>query len=234
MVVSTDPDYIDTKIIKRGHKQLDPVFQGPADWITQTYDTKVLNIYYDKIEVDKNRPRLNIIFEFFQEAEKFKDRIGNFDSIKQKAVADKFREVLKHDTSKHNIIARLISNITHLKYDTKNLLVIFDSFEPIAREEANQNIPESKIENLKTEIGMKDLWTIYRQFSLATVFFYTDKQLEKYSSDGTTDSLKQKYYNLLKQYDEFNYIRQDTYFIKFDTKENFDNNYQSSWFYYSR
>ena len=234
MVVCTDPDYIETKIIKRGHKQLDSIFQSLADWINQTYDTKVLNIYYDKIEVDKNRPRLNIIFEFLPEAEKFKDRIGNFDSLKQKAVIYKFREILSHETSKFSILSKLLTNLMSPKYDTKNLLVIFDSFEPIAREEANRNIPENEIQNLKTEIGMKDLWTIYRQSSIATVFFYTDTQLEKYSSDGTTDSLKQKYYDLLKQYDEFDYIRPGTYFIKFDTKENFDKNYQSSWFYYSR
>jgi hypothetical protein len=234
MVVSTDPDYIETKIIKRGHKQLDPIFQRLADWIDQTYGTPVLNIYYDKIEVDKNRPRLNIIFEFFPEAEKFKDKIRNFDPIKQKAVTDKFRVILKHPTSTSNLLSKLLNNLVPPRYNTKNLLVIFDSFEPIAREEANQNIPETEIEKLKTEIGMKDLWTIYRQFSVATFFFYTGQQLETYSTDGTTDSLKEKYYNLLKRYDEFGYINPDTYFIRFDTKENFDKNYQSSWFYYSR
>jgi hypothetical protein len=231
MVVLTDPDYIDTKIIKRGHKQLDPIFQPLADWINQTYGTKVLNIYYDKIEVDKNRPRLNIIFEHQEEELKFRDGfLGNFHSDKQRIIAGKFDEVVNGRIKESGILSKLFNK----KYDTKNLLVIFDSFEPIAREEANQNISENEIENLKSEIGMTDLWTIYRQFSIATIFFYTDKQLEKYSSDGTTEILKKKYYDLLKHYDEFDYIKPDTDFIKFDTKENFDNNFESSWFYYSR
>ena len=62
MIVSTEPDYLDTKLVKQGVKKLDPVFQELADWIHQKFDTKVLNIYYDKIDTDKDRPRLSIIF----------------------------------------------------------------------------------------------------------------------------------------------------------------------------
>lgn len=46
------------------------------------------------------------------------------------------------------------------------------------------------------------------------------------------EKLTEEYYNLLKLYDEFDYIRKDNYSINIDSKQNFDNNYQSNWYYY--
>jgi hypothetical protein len=231
MIFSSDPEYKETKLVKQGVKTIDLAFQDLANWINIYFKTAVLNIYYDKIKPDKNRPRLSIVFENHGEAEKFKDKIGNYDDSKQKLISDKFKELQDNEFHKQNYLKKIFSS---KQFDTNRLYVIFTSFEPIAREEANKNIPESRIEELQAEIGMEDLWMIYRQFSITTFFFNTDNQLEKYSSDGTTDFLKLKYYDLLKQYDEFDYIKPDTYFIKYDSKENFDKNYQSSWFYYSR
>ncbi|HEX6192219.1 MAG TPA: hypothetical protein VFZ42_07640 [Chitinophagaceae bacterium] len=59
-------------------------------------------------------------------------------------------------------------------------------------------------------------------------------QMEEYQKDGTTEKMKQQYYMLLKQYDEFDYIKPYTDFLVFDSKENFDRSFRSSWFYYSR
>lgn len=36
-----------------------------------------------------------------------------------------------------------------MKYDTKDIFVSFNSFEPIAREEANNRIPEEKNTEIK-------------------------------------------------------------------------------------
>ena len=221
MIVPSDPDYIDTKFVKQGSKLIDRPFQELASWVSQQFNTKVLNIYFDKIYEDKDRPRLNIIFEYYEEAARFNDSLGSFDSNKQDIIADKFREIL-------------FSKSQSKRFDTNRLFVIFSSFEPIAREEANNNIPTKEVEKLKKELRMKDLWEIYRQFSLTTFFFYTNQQIEVYTNNGTTEYLKQKYFPLLKKYDEFDYIKKDAYFIEFDSKENFDNNYQSNWFYYSR
>src|SRR4030095_15378080 len=221
MIVSSDPDYINTKLVKRGSEQIDLIFQELVNVINQHFDTKVLNICYDKIDTDNNRPRLNIIFEYDDEKAKFNDSMGNIDSNKQSIIANKFREILS-------------TKFPTKKYDTERLLVIFSSFEPIAREEAIKNISEKEIEKLKRELGMKDLWEINRQYGIATFFFYTDKQIEQHTNTGTTEFVKQKYFDLLKKHDEFNYFKKDTNFIEFDSKENFDNNYKSNWFYYSR
>ncbi len=235
MIVSTDPDYLDTKLVKQGVKKLDPIFQELADWINQKFDTLVLNIYYDKIDVDKNRPRLNIIFEYYNDAIKFRDRIGNFDSSKQMMVAKKFKQILSRNTNTNNhLFARLFNKLKASKYDTEILLVIFDEFEPVAREEVNAKIPQAEIDRLKQELASKNVWEIYREFTTTIYFFYTDKQIEAYKADGTTQIMTQQYFDILKKYDEFDYIKSDTSILAFDSKENFDKNFESNWFWYSR
>ena len=72
-------------------------------------------------------------------------------------------------------------------------MIIFDAFEPIAREEINNNIPQIEIDNLKNEFMSKNIWEIYREFEATTFFFYTAKQIEDYTKDSTTKILKQQY-----------------------------------------
>lgn len=39
-------------------------------------------------------------------------------------------------------------------------------------------------------------------------------------------------FDILKQYDIFKYFERRTFKISLDSKENFDKNYQSNWYYY--
>ena len=235
MIVSTDPDYLDTKLIKQGIKNLDPIFQELADWINQKFDTPVLNIYYDKIDVDKNRPRLSIIFEYYQSVEKFRDKIGNYETEKQNLIANQFRQLLKSKLiPSRSFFDRLFKKSYASKFDTDRLLVIFSAFETIAKEEVNHKIQKGEIDKLKQELSSKDVWEIYRELATTTYFFYTDKQIEDYKADGTTQMMTQQYFEILKKYDEFDYMKPDTYSLTFDSKENFDKNFESNWFWYSR
>lgn len=235
MIVSTDPDYLDTKLIKQRVKKLDSIYQELADWINQKFNTPVLNIYHDKIDVNKNRPRLSIIFEYYQSVEKFQDSIGNYDTEKQKLIANQFRQILKSKSIlNRSFFDRLFKKSYPSQFDTDRLLVIFTAFEPIAREEVNQRIPQTEIDNLKQELSSKNVWEIYREFATTTYFFDTDKQIEDYKADGTTQIMTQQYFSILKKYDEFDYIKQDTHFLTFDSKENFDKTFKSNWFWYSR
>ena len=120
------------------------------------------------------------------------------------------------------------------RYDFKDILVTFSSFEPIAKDEANENIPEIKISKLQSDLDIQDLWKISRSFSSVTFFFYTEKQAEYYSNSETRKEITNKYYNLLKEYDEFNYYQIDFFSILLDSKENLDENYKGSFFYYYR
>ena len=242
MIVSTDPDYLDTKLVKQRLKKLDPFFQELAYWIQKKYASKLLNVYYDKIE--NHRPRLNIIFEFEEDTNKFKDNRGNFIADKQKAVKEKFDRILLGEPEKNkNFFSRIFTKAKSavfdiadkLKFDTDDLLVIFDTFEPVAKEEVNRNISQAQIDDLERELKTKNVWKIHREFSTTAIFFYTNDQIDQSVHDGTKDFIKEKYFGLLKSYDEFNYLKADDMFLTFDSKENFEETYQGNWFnYYKR
>ena len=196
MIVSTDLDYLDTKLVKQGIKQVDPIFQKLAIWVHQKFNVPVLNIYYDKIHSDNDRPRLNIIFEYYETEQKFKDSTGNFDEEKQKMIAKKFNQILIND-SNQNFFSRLFKKSSSPKFDTNKLFVIFDAFEPIAREDTNSKISQAEISTLRVELGIEEIWEIFRQFSVTTFFFFTDSQIEEFENDGTVALIKEKYFALL-------------------------------------
>ncbi|AXY77917.1 hypothetical protein D3H65_29725 [Paraflavitalea soli] len=235
MITSSDPDYLDTKLVKQGAKRMDPVLQQLADWITEQFNTPVLNIYYDKIEPDKQRPRLRIIFEFGEEVARFKDPTGNFDAGKQSLIAAQFKQIQAAEPAMHRgFFNWLLKTRPPVRFDTAHVVVVFTAFEPVAREAVNRAISNEALKHLKEALAMESLWIILREFSTSTVFFYTDQQLEQSATDGTRDLITQKYRSLLKSHDEFDYITPTTCILLWDSKENLDKNYKGNWFWYSR
>lgn len=231
MITSSDIDYLETKLIKQGKKELEPPLRDLAEWIKKEFNVNVINIHYDYIQ--NERPRLGIILEFKTDERKFYKDNYNYDHKKQLAISEKFNEILilKGNNSKANFLFKWLKKESSIKYDTKDIFVSFNSFEPIAREEANNRIAEEKIQELKNKLN-KDLWLISRFFSSTTFFFFTDDQVKEHSVDGSLDIFKEAYFNLLKPYDEFDYINKENFSIYIDSKENFDKNFKSNWYYY--
>lgn len=214
MILSTDNDYQETKLIKQGKKKIGPRFEGLAAWINVEYDVNVLNVYYERIASDYNEHflRLSIIFEYERDELKFRDDyLGVFDPEKQKVVAAKFGELVN---------------------EPKEVFVVFSSFEPIARSEANEAIPQTVIKSLKEKFANPQIWEISRFSTGVTFFFYTARQVHENTQNGYKNILADAYFELLKRYDEFDYFRRESFSIGLDSKENFDNNYQSNWYYY--
>jgi hypothetical protein len=225
MVVPSDKEYHQTKSIKQGKSYLDQDFVVLAESIRQDFGIIPLNIIYDRI--DGKRPRLQVIFEYNKDYLQFRGLGTNpFDIERQKIVADHFKNIV-------------VSKYSHLfswmpdKYDYKNIWIVFSCFENIAKIEANESIPEKEIKNLQSQINDPALWTISRCFSSVTFLFYTDIQAKEYSnSELMKDKMRTMYFNVLKPYDEFGYITENNFPFHFDSKENFDKNSESNWYYY--
>jgi hypothetical protein len=204
-----------------------------AEWIFQQYGSKVLNIYYDKVKARPSFPRLSIIFEFKEDRSKFCDQKGDlyfFNEDKQKAIAAKFKELL--ESQKGNFINKIVARLKNIKYKTKDLLVTFTEYISPAKWAINSAISREEIQQLKEELNDPDIWEISRCFEYVTFFFYTDDQVAQAKSTDYIKHLAAKYFELLKNHDQFGYFQLDTFEIRVDSKENFDNNYESSWFYY--
>ena len=166
---------------------------------------------------DLHAPRIQVILEHHDEVQSFRDGY-NFNQKKQNAIALQFLEIINRQPD-HG-------------YDVEGLFVVFSAFAPLARQEADSKISEKEIESLKRRINNPDLWEISRCFGHVTFMFYTDAQLRKYIAKGIKAKYTSMYLELLKPYDEFGYLSEDNFTVDFDSKQNFDENYKSNWFYY--
>lgn len=164
-------------------------------------------------------PRLQIILEHPSHAQKFRRGV-NFDPGEQQAIAEKFLEIIGRDDT-HN-------------FDVDGLFVVFSAFSRLAKEEADSQISDAEIQDLKTRIGNPDLWEISRCFGHVTFFFFTDEQTKRYEAQGNKEEYARMYFEILRPHDEFGYLKEKHFEVSFDSKQNFDENYKSNWFYYYR
>jgi len=234
MVSPSDKEYASTKLIMKGEAKMEIDFMPLADYINKKYIVNTLNIIYDAIDND-TRPRLNIIFEKFEEAEKFKKKFG-FDEVKQREIATQFKMTLINQglAIKKNIW-NYFSPHNSDKYKTENIWIIFSAFEPIAKTEVTWKITKEEIQNLKSQLNMEDFWEIHKgTYGTPTFFFYNDIQATQNANNEARLLLTEKYFALLKKYDEMNYFKREEFFIHIDSKENLERNYEGNWFNYDR
>ncbi len=159
--------------------------------------------------------RLQLIFEHQKDVDKFllKDKFSK-SSRKAKTIAKKY-----HD---------LVQDIA-----LDSILVLFYAFEPLAREEAITSIP-LKMRNSFKDRYKESLWEVAVFGEYVTFFFFSNDQLKNAQQGTVTSSIKEEFYTLLKPYDRFNYLKLENFNAIFDSKENFDQNYDSNWrWYYS-
>ena len=216
MITASDREYKATKRIRQGKKTLAPPFDELAAWISAKWSVSVLNVIYDRAN-SLHAPRIQVILEYEADKKKFY-RGMNFDRTKQKAVASRFLE----------IIGRCETD----DFAVDGLFVVFSAFAPIAKQEADSHIPDAEVAALKKLIGDRSLWEISRCFGHVTFFFYTDSQVRAAAAKGLKETYSRMYFELLKPHDEFGYLRPQDFAVSFDSKQNFDENYESSWFYY--
>jgi hypothetical protein len=235
MVTYSDVEYKLTKLIKQGKTAIDEDFKLLKDWIDRTYDVHTMNIIYDTIDNTQKTPRLQIIFEYENDREKFRNNPQdhfNYDSEKQCAIINQFERLssnrnLPKKAGLFNFFRR-----NKPKYKADGLFVAFSAFEPIATEEAYSHVARKQLNELKERISNNGLWDIITSFSCFIIFFYTEKQVEENMNSSLRKELTHLCFGLVKQYDEFGYLNKETYSVSLDSKENFDNNYDSNWYYY--
>lgn len=236
MIMPSDRVYKQTKQIMLGKKSMKPEFKPLADWVDSEFGVTTINIYYNTFTNSKGKfPRLQLIFRTDKEANSFhvNGQFTNYDSKKQSQITKKFKQTLiEQGLIKEKKLSNLLNKSGNGKYLTDDIWVITSAFEPIAKTEANGNIPEEKINELKKNFNNKDLWEISRGFSITTFFLYTEEQLKKYENSKIHKEWTDKYFELLSQYDKFRCFQKEHFSILLDSKENFDKNYESSWFYY--
>lgn len=231
MLLPSDKEYKATKLIMQGKATMPTEFKPLAAWIDHTYHVKTINIIYDILE--DVRPRLQICFEFQQEEASFHiNAYRGYNKNKQEAIAAQFKKTMEDQGLAKKGIVDFLKHPHRKKYDTDNVWVIFGAFQPIAKRDAASQVSPEEIRQLQLSLHNEDIWQISAYAVEGLFMVYTDEQVKKYKDSAIQAAWTDKYFDLLKRYDEFNYLDRETFSIHFDSKENFDKNYQGNWYYY--
>ena len=71
-----------------------------------------------------------------------------------------------------------------------------------------------------------------RQAESISVFVYKDSEIDEFKKSGKIDELKKEFFEMVKPVDKENYFTIDNIAVGVDSKQNFDENYESNWYYY--
>ena len=220
MVILDDDVYNETKEIVRGKRKQSLLLLEFSDWFKSKYSVKVLNIQFSKLEGPKeDRFKLNVIIENTVDYQKMYVGLFQTNEEYQGQIALEFGKLaLKYSFAD--------------KSQLENLCVIYNDFSDEAKVEANWKAAKE----VKTQIKSKYLvvWDVISMFSSSVVFYYSDADIEANENNGTSKTITDTYYSILKKHDELGYFSRDNISLKFDSKENLDKNYQGNLFYYTR
>ncbi|WP_027391970.1 hypothetical protein [Aquimarina latercula] len=223
MFFPSDTKYKETKLIKQGKSRIDEEFKLLSKWISENYNVTVLNIQEDLNE-DNNILKIDIHVETIKEELKLtmseEYYFNDITTNKQKEIAEKYIQIINS------------SNSLNISPKINDISIFCFAFEPLAKQEASLLIPEKRIENIYEELELPEIWRISRCFENVTLFVYKDEQKNKIKNSVKFKLIEGKYFDLLKEYDEFNYWKRENVKITIDSKQNFDDNYESSWIQY--
>jgi len=231
MIKPWDKAYQETKEILLGNKPIHPDFVPIADFISRQFGVTPINIIYHK-QGDSKRPSLIVCVEYEAQAALFHDASNPpfLDKIKERLIIDYLKGLWAH--SIHSKVKGIWSGSGAHQYVVRDIAIFFSAFESVAKMETNQRIPIADISRLKETIHHSDLWEISRIGSHVTFFLQTDQQVKELENSKEKKYWADLYFDLLVPYNEFDYFKRENFDILLDSKENFDQNYQSNWYYY--
>ncbi|MCR5316616.1 MAG: hypothetical protein K6E22_00165 [Treponema sp.] len=222
MVSTADREYKETKKIILKKKNLNPRFQKLKDYISKEFLVDVANICVDVCKTYKRKDnRIQIILKTNKDCEKFinhqyKNGVLNFfDTENNKKIYD---EIM---TNHKDII----------KFPDLKTFIVYSSFEQLAVEELYNSIPSKVIKELKKECG-EEIWEVKNFLSLICIMCYKNNQINL-CKDKYKSKIQKTIYQELKKNDFYDFITDYNQInIKFDSKENFDANYEGSFLLY--
>ncbi len=207
------------KKYKNNEIELEPVQKDFVDLLSKKYNAKILCYFYNYvIQNHEKRPRLDIIVERTNDYNKFLNENLNFKTQIQNEILTEFKKLTVFNEIENN----------------KKIFVSFHDFEENAIIEAHGHIKDEDLKKIAESIDKENIWIIKKFFQGITIFLYRERTISLETKNTILELFKKQYFSKLKQYDEFNYCTLNSLNVKFDTKENFEENYQGSWFYYFR
>jgi hypothetical protein len=221
MITPDDKDYIETKRILLGQKEMLPIAMELRSWLKGRYGVNMVNFECGCIkEANRiDRYRLGIIL----------DRERDVTKMQKSPLVN--NPAYERDISAYFIDLAKKYDHTGIKNPDK-FFICYHNFSNVARTDATWN--SIKKNSARIRRSHKNVWGVECAFDSAVVFYKTVKDVEESGKNGVSRKIRKLYFDTLKEYDEFGYFTMDDLDMVFDSKENLDKNYQGRVFYYFR
>jgi len=230
----SDPGFDEVRRIRRGEERLPAVFDAFVDRFTKTFGIAPLALTTDTVAMGESRqstPRLGVVLERTAEALFFHQEGGfNFDRAKQAEVARIFGET----APRFGVAGRFGLPWGRRRVDwAEDLFVYFTEFEQAATWAAHGEVVGAELDGFVAALGLGDqFWCTQRFAGPPIVFVHTDAQAERLRADDVRERWADLYFPLVHAHDEFGYVTREEILIEVDSRESFERDYQSNWYYY--
>lgn len=214
------PDYPQALAIKRGQAKLPAAFDDFARAFERTFGVRALMASTELVTTAAGTRRfLRVCLERSSEALEFhvgRERFGNVIPARQK------------------VAARLFAQSSDV--EASALTVTFWDCESHAIRATQTAVPEAALREWGSSLGLDgEFWCVQSSgLGPPVVLLRTTAQATAYEGSRSLDEWSSSYYQLAREHDEFGYLGLEHCRIRVSSKENFDTNYESSWFYYWR
>lgn len=229
-----DRDYLLAKRIKQGRSRIEPVYDAFVERFRDRYGFPPLAVMLDAVDRPRghgNTPRLGVVLERTRQYRLFRRSPFGFDKERQRSVAMLFTEALRG--ADLPAMFGLEQRAPGAELEAGEIFVYFDDFERVAKWEVHDLVTSSESEAFTASLGIADqFWCIQRFAGPPIVFVYTDEQVRDLKASTLPSEWADTYFEIAKRHDEFGYLNRAEIAILVDSKENFDANYSSNWFYY--
>jgi hypothetical protein len=214
MYTPTEKSQFQAWAIKQGRLKLAPVHQEILDWIKKQFGVHALDFSFEMRETSKGAPQLliHLILETVDDVKRMQANRAN-----NEVITERFCEYFKSadlNTTKDPLKSTILTN------PLPEIIVTYRPLKELTSEMLQEMREDEKRDILKT---VESAWTI----SQSVVFFYTDAQVKENQVNGTSAKIIEELEQIDKKYGfspGFDY--------RFDSKETFDRDYESNWYYY--
>lgn len=230
-----DPRFKRAKQARRGKLQLDARYDGFVARFTGRFGVAPLWLEPDHVESWGGRTfpkaRLDVVLERTKQYEAFCNRGGSYNAAKQRAVATMFTEELAGTDLRP--LFGLSRDVSRADLDEDGIFVCFSQLESVAKQEAHQLVTTEELAGFEASLGLGDaFWCTQRLWGPPIVFVRTRAQAAALLTDRVRERWADAYFELVGPHDEFGYLDRAEIAIHVDSKESFDRDYESNWYYY--
>lgn len=218
MYTLTDQSQFQASAIKQGKHKLATVHMELMDWITKQFDVRALDFCCETRKTSKgfSQQLVHVILDTLEDVKKMQTNRAN-----STLIIERFLRYFQSAGSSNPITDPLKN--TDLSFETNPFPEIVVTYRPLKgldKKMVEEMLDDEKRAILKT---FESVWTI----SQSVVFYYTDAQVKETLTNGISTKINEALGQVAEKY---GFDGGSSY--RFDSKEAFDRDYESNWYYY--